>query len=446
MSAAAPIDYDTLAAQHGGSTAVDYDALAAQHGGTASSAPVPPKAALQPYDASKFGRFTSEENYPKWAATSPEAGPLTKPGEYEAWTGAHLSPSDTLKVSAQAPALGLATVAPLMTGGMSLPIQAAVGGLSGAAQAKLEGGSDKAAAASGAIGAALPVAGHYISEAMDPIARKLYQSALKPSTTIPAAKVGQMVQTGLQESIPVSENGVRNLSSLIDDTNQKIKDVIASDPTKSVNKFAVASRLSDTAKRFANQVNPTADLNAVSGAGNEFLETQPGQIPAQDAQALKQGTYQQLSSKAYGEMQTAAVESQKALARGLKEEIANQFPELTELNARDSKLYDLEGPLTKAVQRISNHQVIGIGTPIAASAGAAITSSAKVGVISGLLKAVLDDPVVKSRLAIALSKGGQGLPMSWVTGQIAAFSDSLAHASQSSDQSPSDHTSGRGQQ
>lgn len=36
--AAAPIDYDALAQQHGGTAAVDYDALAAQHGGTATSA------------------------------------------------------------------------------------------------------------------------------------------------------------------------------------------------------------------------------------------------------------------------------------------------------------------------------------------------------------------------------------------------------------------------
>lgn len=406
-----------------------------------------PAQKLQPYDPAKFGRYTTADNYANWAATPPKAGPLTKPGEYEAWTGAHLSPSDTLKLSAQAPALGLATVAPLMTGGMSLPVQAAVGGLSGAAQTKLEGGSDAAAGASGAIGTALPVAGHYIGEAAGPLARKLYQSALKPSTTIPAAKVAQIVDTGLSEGIPVTEKGLNNLSGLIDDTNQKIKDVIASDPTKTVNKFSVAARLSDTFRKFSTQVNPEADLGAVGDAGNEFLRNQPGQIPVQDAQALKQGTYQQLGQKAYGEMKTASLESQKALARGLKEEIANQFPELNELNARDSKLYDLEEPLTRAVQRLSNHQVIGIGTPIAASAGAAITGSGKVGVVSGLVKAVLDDPVVKSRLAIALSKSGQGsLPMSYVNAQIEAYSAALARASSSDQPAPNQRTNGQGQQ
>jgi hypothetical protein len=41
MSAPAQIDYDALAAQHGGTAAIDYDALAAQHGGTAASTPPP---------------------------------------------------------------------------------------------------------------------------------------------------------------------------------------------------------------------------------------------------------------------------------------------------------------------------------------------------------------------------------------------------------------------
>ncbi len=61
---------------------------------------------LQPYDKAKFGRFTTEENYPTWAKTQPKVGPDLKPGEYEAWTGAHLSPSDSLKASGEAVAGG----------------------------------------------------------------------------------------------------------------------------------------------------------------------------------------------------------------------------------------------------------------------------------------------------------------------------------------------------
>jgi hypothetical protein len=61
----------------------------------------------------------------------------------------------------------------------------------------------------------------------------------------------------------------------------------------------------------------------------ESAETATNQndISASDAQALKTGTYRQLESESYGEMKSATIESQKALARGSKEELADQFPQ-----------------------------------------------------------------------------------------------------------------------
>jgi hypothetical protein len=54
----------------------------------ATFSPVQPLAStLPPFDPRVAGRYTTEENYPKWAATQPKIGPDTKPGEYEAWSG-----------------------------------------------------------------------------------------------------------------------------------------------------------------------------------------------------------------------------------------------------------------------------------------------------------------------------------------------------------------------
>jgi hypothetical protein len=68
------------------------------------------------------------------------------------------------------------------------------------------------------------------------------------------------------------------------------------------------------------------------------LRKQPNDISTSDAQALKTGTYRQLKSKSYGEMKSATIESQKALTRGIKEELANQFPEIAKLNAKEGEL------------------------------------------------------------------------------------------------------------
>jgi hypothetical protein len=156
--------------------------------------PIQPQSAtpLQPYDPAKFGHFTSEANYPQWAAIPPKAGPYTKPGEYEAWTGAHLSPKEALEEAARGPAMGAATVAPMLTGGASLPVQSGVMGLAGAAQSKLSGGSNEESLVSGGIGAALPFAGPVLgklNEILNPNAMKEAAGGLLQSVAHDANKI-----------------------------------------------------------------------------------------------------------------------------------------------------------------------------------------------------------------------------------------------------------------
>ena len=57
--------------------------------------------------------------------------------------------------AALGPAMGTASALPIVTAGASIPVQSAIMGLSGAAQSKLQGGSNKEAALSGALGAGM---------------------------------------------------------------------------------------------------------------------------------------------------------------------------------------------------------------------------------------------------------------------------------------------------
>lgn len=253
-----------------------------------------------------------------------------------------------------------------------------------------------------------------------------YQSALKPSTAMNPAVRDRAIQTGLQERIPVNTKGLEAIGDRIDDLNQQIADKIQTGASQglTVDPNSVAARTATTKARFANQVNPTADLAAVDASKAEFLKNNPNPVPIDQAQAMKQGTYQVLKGK-YGEQGSASTEAQKALARGLKEEIAANFPEINDLNAAESRLYDLKPLLEKAIGRISNHQLLGVGTPIAAGATKAVTGSNKLGAAAGLLKAVLDDPGIKSRLAISLSRAGVSPAIS--SARIAAFQSSLGY-------------------
>lgn len=269
------------------------------------------------------------------------------------------------------------------------------------------------------------------------VAEGLYQSALKPPPgSYSTSEVNSMVRTGLKEGLPVSAAGVQKLSGIVADLNSQIKGIIdaGSERGATVNKFSVASRLKRTAGKFAEQVNPEADLNAVSQSGNEFLRNQPVEIPASQAQSMKQGTYQQLGDKAYGELSSAAKESQKALARGIKEELATQFHEIAGLNARESRLFGLQDALERAVRRVSNHDIISLGSKVTAGAGAAI-GGAGGAVAAGILEKVLGTPMIKSRLAIILNS--KGIPMSAATAKVAAYTSALENAQPESESGPS---------
>lgn len=250
-----------------------------------------------------------------------------------------------------------------------------------------------------------------------------YESALKPSTTLSQGERAAVVKTGLDQEIPISKGGLEKLQDRIETLNQSIKDEIASDPNRPIDPNKVATRADDAKAKFAQQVNKRADLKAIETSKDEFLDENPGSMGAADAQAMKQGTYRVLKGK-FGEQGSASVEAQKALARGLKEEIASQFPEIAKLNADESRLLDLQPVLERAVNRISNHQAIGIGTPVAGAAAKAVTGSGGVAAVASVLKGVLDNPGVKSRLAIAISKSSK-ISVSQAAARVQAYSVSL---------------------
>lgn len=389
--------------------------------------------------------------------------------------------------------------------------------------------------AEGVLGGAAKVGTKVLNNVAPDLAERLYQSGLKPSTTIPLAKRAQIIRTGLDAGIPISPAGAEKLSGLISDLNHTISGKIkaGAQAGQMVDPEAIAARLDQVKTRFANQVNPEGDLAAIEASKQEFLKrygavddsgqyayrsrdvgeqgvpsqsrsqagldpqqikgympsraqvtgkpqelvkvdltklnpsdytlikdpqggpswvkfnkdlpesaVDPTQIPVDKAQSLKQGTYQQLKGRAYGEMKGATVEAQKSLARGIKEELETQFPEIKGLNAQEAKFYNLDSMLERALNRIGNHQLMGIGTPIAAGAGAAVGGGPGA-IAAATMKAVLDNPVVKSRLAIALNKAGRGkISLGMANARVNQFVNALAQsqggagASQSSSTPP----------
>jgi hypothetical protein len=273
-----------------------------------------------------------------------------------------------------------------------------------------------------------------VEKLADKVAPRLYQSALKPSTTLSRSEVKGLVQTGLDKGIPVSEGGVTKLSGLIKNLNTKIEALINSDPNPQIDPNAVATRIDNVRPTFANQVNPESDVAALDAVKQEFLRNNPNTLTTAQAQKLKQNTYKQLDRKDFGELKGAQVEGQKQLARGLKEELENVFPELKDMNAKEGALIGLDGALEQAVKRIDNKDMLGLGGLIS---GEMLSQAGHGGIgaalgVAGALKLIMDHPVVKSRLGIALNRAakikGINLVPGSVSSRISSYVNALADA------------------
>lgn len=278
-----------------------------------------------------------------------------------------------------------------------------------------------------------------VGEFLQGKASDIYQQSLKPSMARNAPNPATIVKTGLENKIPISQAGADKISTLVDEYNNFITDEVKNSPLK-VNKYKVASRLNDTYDKFSTQVNPEADIQAIADSGNEFLRNQPAEILAKDAQALKVGTYRQVRGK-YGKLADSSIESQKDLARGLREELVQGIPELQGANAGEGKLLQLQPAIEQAVKRAGNRGYFSLGSAMATAAVKGVTGSGKLGIAAGVMKAVLDDPIVSSKLAIAIYDAGKGrISLPAARARVQGYAASLAAASASNSGTPGDQT------
>lgn len=373
-----PVDYDKLAKQHGGSeVAPDYDAIASEVSASGT-----------------LNRTTGISETPWFDRPIGNKAGFVPGGVLVR----NVTPREALEAL---PALGGA-LGGLVGGGIGSIGTAMIGGAGGEAARQLirrklgvksPATSEEAALDIGkqaAIQGGAQAVGVGAQAALERMAPRLMQSALKPNpsllkeykTTAP-----KIVKTLLDEGVNVTPGGIEKLQNLLNMTNQEISDLVKASAA-TIDKKAVAARVADTALKTARQVNPTKDLQAVGDVVDEFLQhpIYPGQtLTAPEAQALKQGTYQQIGKK-YGEMSSASVEAQKALARGLKEEVADAVPEIAQLNQRDARLMAALDATGRRVAVAANRDPVGF---------AWVTQNPKT-----FLAALMDrSPVIKSMLA-----------------------------------------------
>ena len=195
-----------------------------------------------------------------------------------------------------------------------------------ATQAAIQGGSQ---AVGGAItGTMAKSAPWLMNKAVRPSARLLEEYRMSSS---------ELANTLLEDGINVTQGGLDKLRGLIFGDNAEIQALVNASPAR-ISKDAALGRVDTYAgEAMRSHVNPNKALTKATQVADEFVEHpyyRGDTVSAAEAQRLKVGTYQEIGD-AFNKPQRAR--ALKALARGLKEEVADAVPGVAAINAREAR-------------------------------------------------------------------------------------------------------------
>lgn len=173
-------------------------------------------------------------------------------------------------------------------------------------------------------------------------ARRLMQSALKPSPLEGQKNIDRAVETLLKEGANVSRGGVEKLRGIGTGLNSEVEGILAASP-ETIPKGAPATTISaEIAKNDANNPLPAGPRAAMESVLNEYLSNPlvATDIPLPKAQQYKQTLYQVLKDDYGKQLPAGQTVAQKALARGLREYIEQKAPGVVPLNERASDIWN----------------------------------------------------------------------------------------------------------
>lgn len=205
-----------------------------------------------------------------------------------------------------------------------------------------------------------------VLESSKNLAPGLMQSALKPILSqLQPGDAQKAIKTLLEEDVSPNFAGLNKLGGKVDELNSEISSLVHTSPT-TISKQKVMDIANQIRPQLNLPVNSQEDIKTLNDVINKFashpLLQSSEEISVPLAQEMKQATYRSLGDKAYGELGSASRESQKALARGLKEQIAEKVPAVQELNKRESDLLNAMNIIERRALLEGNKNPLGLGT------------------------------------------------------------------------------------
>ena len=247
-------------------------------------------------------------------------------------------------------------------------------------------------------------------------ANRMYQSAAKFSTTLNEAQRIKVAQTAMDLEMRLGLSGWNKLFDELTEVNNRIAQMIdaaqVTGPKMPIEELY--KHIGELKKKYKGSTLLAADawdeIDATVARVKLSMKGRKALTPKR-AQTLKQGTYKDL--KRFYEKQgnhPAGIETQKAIARSIKEYLEEVIPEIKQLNAYDGDLLELQKAIDRPISRIRNRDLWGLGSAVKTGLGSAAgglvagKTGAGIGAGAGLLFATLDTPHVKSALAVFMNR------------------------------------------
>lgn len=249
-----------------------------------------------------------------------------------------------------------------------------------------------------------------------------YQSALMPLPSSGKKAIERQVGLGIREGIPVSEAGAQMAQEGWRDLNREISNIIAQDPSKPMDPKLIVKSLDDLRDRWTRGSGDPAFADAIDSVKNNFMLRHP-RLTGESAQEAKKGLYEEIrlakqgAWKEGGGPNPLTVAAKQEIADSLRQGLEQIYPAIGAMNRNEGAYIELEKSLNRFTSREGNKRMTPYFAPLTAAASAVFGASeghpgagaAAAAAVMGahFLRAAVEDPEVKSKIAIALAKAAK---------------------------------------
>lgn len=250
------------------------------------------------------------------------------------------------------------------------------------------------------------------------VAPMMYESAAKWGTTLSPADRASITETALKNQIPLDYSGLGKVQSKLTDLGDKMDNLItnATDQNIKIPATKVLESLKDVKKKSGGfKIEAAQDIKEINDIEKQFKtylkQNKITSVTPQQLQDFKSDAYKRIDfGRAPTKPSIAKEDAYRAMADVAKTSLEGFMPELKAINAQYGSLKELQPNLQKAVGRIENRDLMGLGATAKTGAGGALGGIP--GAVIGFGQSLLDNPKIKGKAALELyKKQNQGLGM-----------------------------------